>query len=63
MTKASIAERQERSATSLSNFMEAISAGNYSANLDDELVTRDYGKYTYHHVCYKLKANAEEDCK
>ena len=29
--KVSIVERQERSATSLSNFMEAISAGNYSA--------------------------------
>ena len=60
--KASIAERQERSATSLSNFMEAISAGNYSANLDDELLRGTMGN-TLITMRDKLKANAEEDRK
>ncbi len=60
--KASIAERQERSATSLSNFMEAISAGNYSANFDDELLRGTMGN-TLITMRDKLKANAEEDRK
>ncbi len=60
--KTSIAERQERGATSLSNFMEAISAGNYSANLDDELVSGTMGN-TLITMRDKLKANAEEDRK
>lgn len=60
--KTSIAERQERSATSLSNFMEAISAGNYSANLDDELVRGTMGN-TLITMRDKLKVNAEEDRK
>ena len=60
--KASIAERQERSATSLSNFMEAISAGNYSANLDDELLRGTMGN-TLITMRDKLKSNAEEDRK
>jgi PAS domain S-box-containing protein len=60
--KASIVERQERSATSLSNFMEAISAGNYSANLDDELLRGTMGN-TLITMRDKLKSNAEEDRK
>ncbi len=60
--KTSIAGRQERSATSLWNFMEAISAGNYSANLDDELVSGTMGN-TLISMRDKLKANAEEDRK
>jgi len=60
--KASLAERQERSATSLSNFMEAISAGNYSANFDDELLRGTMGN-TLITMRDKLKANAEEDRK
>src|SRR5688572_26107937 len=62
LEKTSIAERQERGATSLSNFMEAISAGNYSANLDDELVRGTMGN-TLISMRDKLKANAEEDRK
>ena len=60
--KTSIAGRQERAATSLGNFMEAISAGNYSANLDDELVSGTMGN-TLISMRDKLKANAEEDRK
>jgi PAS domain S-box-containing protein len=60
--KTSIAERQERGATSLANFMEAISSGNYSANLDDELVSGTMGN-TLISMRDKLKANAEEDRK
>src|SRR5688572_13046382 len=62
LERTSIAERQERGATSLSNFMEAISAGNYSANLDDELVRGTMGN-TLITMRDKLKANAEEDRK
>ncbi|HZI24793.1 MAG TPA: GAF domain-containing protein, partial [Chryseolinea sp.] len=62
LERTSIAERQERGATSLSNFMEAISAGNYSANLDDELVRGTMGN-TLISMRDKLKANAEEDRK
>ena len=58
----SIAERHERGTTSLSNFMEAISAGNYSANLDDDLVRGTMGN-TLITMRDKLKANAEEDRK
>src|SRR5688572_3200403 len=60
--KTSIAGQQERAATSLGNFMEAISAGNYSANLDDELVSGTMGN-TLISMRDKLKANAEEDRK
>jgi hypothetical protein len=60
--RAAIAERQEKGATALSNFMEAISAGNYSANLDDELVSGTMGN-TLTSMRDKLKANAEEDRK
>ncbi|HYI78801.1 MAG TPA: GAF domain-containing protein, partial [Chryseolinea sp.] len=62
LERTSITERQERGATSLSNFMEAISAGNYSANLDDELVRGTMGN-TLISMRDKLKANAEEDRK
>ncbi|HEX6224270.1 MAG TPA: GAF domain-containing protein [Chryseolinea sp.] len=60
--RAAIAERQERGAASLSTFMEAISAGNYSADLDDDLIRGTMGN-TLITMRDKLKANAEEDRK
>jgi PAS domain S-box-containing protein len=53
-------ERQERAISSLSSFMEAISAGNYSAELDDEVNHGTMGE-TLTTMRDKLKANAEED--
>jgi PAS domain S-box-containing protein len=53
-------ERQERAASSLSSFMEAISAGNYSAELDDEVNRGTMGN-TLITMRDKLKANADED--
>ncbi len=60
-TKASL-DRQERTANSLSSFMEAISSGNYSADLDDEVNRGTMGN-TLTTMRDKLKANAEEDRK
>ena len=53
-------DRQERAIDSLSNFMEAISAGNYSAELNDEVNHGTMGK-TLTTMRDKLRANAEED--
>lgn len=53
-------ERQQKAINSLSNFMEAISAGNYSAELDDEVNHGTMGS-TLTTMRDKLRANAEED--
>ena len=53
-------DTQERAANSLSSFMEAISAGNYSAELDNEVIRGSMGN-TLVTMRDKLKANAEED--
>jgi PAS domain S-box-containing protein len=53
-------ERQERAISSLSSFMEAISAGNYSAELDDQVNHGTMGS-TLTTMRDKLRANAEED--
>ncbi|WP_276369638.1 GAF domain-containing protein [Chryseolinea sp. H1M3-3] len=55
-------QRQEQAANSLSNFMEAISAGNYSADLSQEVNHGAMGT-TLITMRDKLKANAEEDRK
>ena len=60
-TKAS-QQRQERTANSLSSFMEAISSGNYSADLDEEVNHGTMGN-TLTTMRDKLRANAEEDRK
>jgi PAS domain S-box-containing protein len=56
------AERQERASNSLSTFMEAISAGNYSADLDEGVNHGAMGN-TLITMRDKLRANAEEDRK
>ena len=53
-------ERQQKAIGSLSNFMEAISAGNYSAELDDD-VNHGTMAGTLTTMRDKLRANAEED--
>ena len=55
-------ERQERAISSLSSFMEAISAGNYSAELDNEVNHGTMGS-TLTTMRDKLRANADEDRK
>ena len=56
------AKRQERGASSLANFMQAISAGNYTAELDEEVNRGTMGN-TLISMRDKLRANAEEDRK
>lgn len=53
---------QDRTTTSLSNFMEAISAGNYNAEMDEELNQGTISK-TLSTMRDKLRANGEEDRK
>jgi hypothetical protein len=60
--KASNQEHQKRAANSLSTFMEAISAGNYSADLDQEVNHGTMGN-TLITMRDKLRANAEDDRK
>jgi PAS domain S-box-containing protein len=55
-------ERQERASGSLSDFMEAISAGNYEAELDQQDNHGGMGQ-TLITMRDKLKSNAEEDRK
>lgn len=60
--KAENIARQDRTTNSLSNFMQAISSGNYNAELDDEVNHGTMGN-TLVTMRDKLKANAEEDRK
>jgi PAS domain S-box-containing protein len=55
-------KRQERGASSLANFMQAISAGNYTAELDEEVSRGTMGN-TLITMRDQLRANAEEDRK
>lgn len=55
-------KRQEQAAASLSTFMEAISAGNYNADLDSQ-VNQGAMANTLLTMRDKLRANAEEDAK
>lgn len=55
-------KRMERGANSLSNFMQAISAGNYAAELDAEVNKGTMGN-TLISMRDKLRANAEDDRK
>jgi PAS domain S-box-containing protein len=58
----SIQELQDRASTALSNFMEAISAGNYAAELDQQDNHGAMGQ-TLISMRDKLRENAEEDRK